>query len=145
MSAAGYFQQAVEVSVEASQLSFRVYYTPPTCTDGTVMVCHHGAGYSGLSFACFAKEVTSMTKGECGVLAMDARRHGVSQAIFNCECILLILLLIGKTKPLNETVSDENLSVDVLADDAYNLLRTIFSDPTKAPSLLVCLTMLAIC
>lgn len=53
--------------------------------------------------------------------------------------------LIGKTKPLNETVSDENLSVDVLANDAYNLLRTIFSDPTKAPSLLVCLTMLALC
>ena len=41
------------------------------------MICHHGAGYSGLTFACFAKEVTDMTKGECGVLALDARRHGI--------------------------------------------------------------------
>jgi len=40
------------------------------------MVCHHGAGYSGLSFACFAGEVREMTKGECGVLALDARGHG---------------------------------------------------------------------
>lgn len=48
------------------------------------MVCHHGAGTSGLSFACFAKEVTDMTKGECGVLALDARRHGVP--IHNLLC-----------------------------------------------------------
>ena len=40
------------------------------------MVCHHGAGYSGLSFACFAKEVTDLTNGNCGVLALDARQHG---------------------------------------------------------------------
>ena len=40
------------------------------------MVFHHGAGYSGLSFACLAKEITEMTKGECGVLSLDARRHG---------------------------------------------------------------------
>jgi hypothetical protein len=41
------------------------------------MVCHHGAGYSGISFACFAKEVTEMSKGDCGVLSLDARRHGM--------------------------------------------------------------------
>ena len=40
------------------------------------MICHHGAGYSGLSFACFAKEIADTAKGECGVLAFDARRHG---------------------------------------------------------------------
>lgn len=40
------------------------------------MVCHHGAGYSGLTFACFAREVVDQTNGECGVLALDARRHG---------------------------------------------------------------------
>lgn len=33
--------------------------------------------YSGLSFACFAKEVVKLSKGECGVLAFDARRHGM--------------------------------------------------------------------
>lgn len=40
------------------------------------MICHHGAGYSGLSFACFAKEVYDITRGELGVLAIDARAHG---------------------------------------------------------------------
>jgi len=40
------------------------------------MVCQHGAGFSGLSFACMAKEITDLSKGECGVMALDARRHG---------------------------------------------------------------------
>jgi protein phosphatase methylesterase 1 len=40
------------------------------------MICHHGARYSALSVACFAKEVADMTSKECGLLALDARRHG---------------------------------------------------------------------
>lgn len=60
-----------------SDLDVRVYYTPPKFEDGTVIVCHHGAGYSGLSFACMAKEITDMTKGECGVLAYDCCGHGM--------------------------------------------------------------------
>jgi protein phosphatase methylesterase 1 len=79
ISGASYFSEAVQVNVPASKLDFRVYYTPPQTTDGSpgsVMVCHHGAGFAGLSFALFAKEVTSMTKGELGVLSVDARRHG---------------------------------------------------------------------
>lgn len=54
----------------------RIYHTPAPAADGTVMICHHGAGYSGLSFACFAKEVAALSNGECGVMAFDARRHG---------------------------------------------------------------------
>ena len=70
----------------AAQLDFRIYYTPPKTTGsaGTVMICHHGAGTSGLSFACFAKEVSDMTEGECGVLALDARRHGVYIGVSIC-------------------------------------------------------------
>lgn len=59
-----------------SSLDVRVYYSAPKAEDGTVMVCHHGAGWSGLTFACFAKEVTRISKGECGMLAFDARGHG---------------------------------------------------------------------
>jgi protein phosphatase methylesterase 1 len=80
MSGASYFSEAVQVNVPASKLDIRVYYTPPQTTDGSpgsVMVCHHGAGFAGLSFALFAKEVTSLSKGELGVLSIDARRHGV--------------------------------------------------------------------
>jgi protein phosphatase methylesterase 1 len=40
------------------------------------MVCHHGAGYSALSFSKLAKEIAEETNGECGLLAIDARRHG---------------------------------------------------------------------
>jgi len=82
------------------------------------MVLHHGAGYSALSFAMMAKEITTETGGECGVLAMDCRRH-------------------GKTEPLDESVSDDDLSIDVLAEDAYNLLCTLFPDPSATPSLLL--------
>jgi protein phosphatase methylesterase 1 len=78
LSAASYFDEAVEVAVPSAQLTFRVYYTPPKLpgVKGTVMVCHHGAGFSALSFACFAKEVEKLSQGECGVLALDAREHG---------------------------------------------------------------------
>jgi protein phosphatase methylesterase 1 len=93
MSAAAFFAEAAQSSVPSAQLDFRIYHTPPKATDGTgtVMICHHGAGTSGLSFACFAKEVSDMTKGECGVLALDARRHGMSLRIsiwlgFNYHC-----------------------------------------------------------
>ena len=143
ISAEGYFAQAVQVSVQASGLDFRVYYTPPVIPDndsgkGTVMVCHHGAGYSGLSFACFAKEVRDRTGGECGVLAMDARRHGA--------CVLYIFIYLrfsyihnvpGKTKPINDKISDKDLSVNVLANDAYNLLSVLFPNPAEAPIFLV--------
>ena len=67
----------MQVNVPSRDLDFRVYYTLSKVKNGTLMVCHHGAGYSGLSFACFAKEVTEISKGECGVLALDARCHGV--------------------------------------------------------------------
>lgn len=76
ISASGYFGQALEINVPPVQLNFRVYYTQPKARDGTVLFCHHGAGYSALSFACFAKEVTKLSNGECGILAFDVRRHG---------------------------------------------------------------------
>lgn len=43
---------------------------------GTLFVFHHGAGYSGLSYALVAKEITRLTGGEAGVLAFDCRGHG---------------------------------------------------------------------
>ncbi|GAA5838649.1 hypothetical protein JCM11251_003253 [Rhodosporidiobolus azoricus] len=83
---------------------FRVYYTPPPAPPsssfkqstlsiaaaedddeeagsphGVVFVCVHGAGYSGLSWACLAKELAAKAaegKTCAGVLAYDARGHG---------------------------------------------------------------------
>lgn len=119
ISGASYFSEAVQVDVPASKLDVRVYYTPPQTTDGdagSVMVCHHGAGFAGLSFALFAKEITRMSKGELGVLSLDARRH-------------------GKTRPTQGS-SDEDLSLNILVQDLYNLLRVIFPDASAAPSFL---------
>jgi protein phosphatase methylesterase 1 len=79
ISGASYFSEAVQVDVPASKLDFRVYYTPPQTTDGSagsVMICHHGAGFGGLSFALFSENVRFLSDGELGVLSIDARRHG---------------------------------------------------------------------
>jgi protein phosphatase methylesterase 1 len=81
ISASNHFTQAISISVDAVGYDFRVYYTPPVTKAnelGAVLVCHHGAGYSGLTFACLAQEVTELSKGELGVLTFDARRHGES-------------------------------------------------------------------
>ncbi|KAJ6611157.1 protein phosphatase methylesterase [Mycena sp. CBHHK59/15] len=116
ISAAAFFVDALQVSVAARDLDCRVYYTPPKFADGTVMVCHHGAGYSGLSFACLAKEIGDMSKGECGVLALDARRHGMS------------------TTAAKE---DEDLSISVLVEDFVQILQAVYLDPATAPTLLL--------
>jgi len=81
------------------------------------MIMHHGAGYSALSFACLAKELDGLIGKDVGVLAFDARRH-------------------GKTIPMKGQ-SDENLSMDVLADDLVALVQTIFKDAENAPVLML--------
>ncbi|TFK33423.1 protein phosphatase methylesterase [Crucibulum laeve] len=117
ISAGSFFNDAAQVAVQARSLDCRVYYTPPKFADreGTVMVCHHGAGYSGLSFACFAKEVGELSGGECGVLAIDARRHGKTTAM--------------------DAVDDSDLSIGVLVEDLVGVLQTVFPDPAVAPTL----------
>lgn len=40
-----------------------------------MLICYHGAGASGLSFAVLAKEVRERD-AELSVLAFDARGHG---------------------------------------------------------------------
>ncbi|KZT38836.1 protein phosphatase methylesterase [Sistotremastrum suecicum HHB10207 ss-3] len=123
LSAASYFSQALEVDVPDSGLTFRVYYTPPRPSTrglGTVLVCHHGAGYSALSFACLAKEIAEASRGECGLLAFDARRH-------------------GKTFPSSSSNSgdNDNLDIQVLTTDFENLIAKVFPEPARAPSLLL--------
>ncbi|KAJ7734832.1 Alpha/Beta hydrolase protein [Mycena metata] len=120
ISAGDYFADALQVLVPARSLDCRVYYTPPGGRgETTVMVCHHGAGYSGLSFAALAREVRAQGRGELGILAADARRH-------------------GKTKSTKEgEEEDPDLSIDVLIDDFVDMLRAVFPDPAVAPTLLL--------
>jgi protein phosphatase methylesterase 1 len=84
LSASDFFSQALEVSPPGNEATFRVYLTPPEGQpgkgqnpNGTFLITHHGAGASGLSFAPLAKEVKARAP-ELGVLAFDARGHGMS-------------------------------------------------------------------
>ncbi|KAG5439162.1 hypothetical protein PCANB_001461 [Pneumocystis canis] len=76
-----YFEESVKLS------SFRLYLTRPRLflekkqQIHTFFIMHHGAGSCGLTFAYLAKEITSMTNSECGVLAYDMRGHGDSDDI----------------------------------------------------------------
>ncbi|THU97124.1 protein phosphatase methylesterase [Dendrothele bispora CBS 962.96] len=115
ISASSFFVEAVQVAVSSRKLDCRVYYTPPKFADGTVMICQHGAGYSGLSFACMAKEIADLSKGECGVMALDARRH-------------------GKT---TSSEPDDDLSIDVLVQDFVEAVSAVFTDVATAPTLLL--------
>ena len=141
ISASGYFDQALEINVPSVQLNFRVYYTPPKTGGGTVLVCHHGAGYSALSFACLAKEIKGLGNGECGVLAYDVRRHGAHTLLFDYDTLPRCHnVFTGKTVPTPECQTadvDADLDIITLVKDCVSLLTTVFSDPTASPSLLV--------
>lgn len=90
LSASAYFAQATQIDVQASGLDVRAYHTAPRVSGigeaGTVMVCHHGAGQSALTFALMAGEITDLSGGACGMLALDCRGHGAS-AIPHVRCM----------------------------------------------------------
>lgn len=118
ISASGYFDAANQVSVSSRGLESRVYYTPPKYAgrNGTVIFCHHGAGYSGLSFACFAQEVKDLSAGNCGVMSLDARRHG---------------------RTTSQHADNEDLSIEVLIEDFVELVRALFPKPEDAPTFIM--------
>ncbi|KAI5886219.1 protein phosphatase methylesterase [Schizophyllum commune H4-8] len=117
LSAAGLFAESAQIPLPDRGLDMRVYYTAAGSPTGPLLVAHHGAGYSGLSFACFAGEITSTTRGELGVLALDARRHGKTTSLVDPE--------------------PEDLSITTLVDDLVALLTTMFPDPARAPGFLL--------
>ncbi|KAL6307473.1 protein phosphatase methylesterase [Sparassis latifolia] len=121
LSAAHFFDQATQVDVPDSGLDVRVFYTPPKFANGAVMICHHGAGHSGLTFACLAKEITSLSNGECGVLALDCRGHGAWKT----------------TRRELPPPPEEDLSLETLTMDFVNLLKVVYPNSASAPTLLL--------
>lgn len=71
-----YFTQELylKVSRPTENVIYHAYIIPPT-PKGPLMVTHHGAGSSGLSFALFASQVRKALP-TAGVLSLDARGHG---------------------------------------------------------------------
>lgn len=58
------------------------FYKPPSGDNAPLIICHHGAGSSGMTFACFVKEIGGLGKDQekPGVLTFDARGHGDSSS-----------------------------------------------------------------
>ena len=55
-------------------ITHHVYFVPPA-GKAPLLVMHHGAGSSGLSFALFSSEIRKALPN-CGLLSVDARGHG---------------------------------------------------------------------
>lgn len=59
----------------SAHAKFHVYLTPPATPKAPLLVLHHGAGSSAMSFALMAKEVHKAMP-DMGILAVEARDHG---------------------------------------------------------------------
>lgn len=72
----GYFDQALDLFLSEDQSSqVRVYTKGQLSPKSSVLLCHHGAGLGGLSFAVLAKEIFSSSQ-EFSIVAYDCRGHG---------------------------------------------------------------------
>lgn len=125
ISGSGFFAQAMAVGVgqsgnaAAGPSTFRVYYTPPTSLHQSkartlpdeddedspvVYVCHHGAGYSAMSFALLSKALVERSKGKAGILALDCRGHGMSAFFVFSTRQLMHLDKQGKASAKMDTI-----------------------------------------
>ncbi|KAI3464280.1 hypothetical protein Pfo_020943 [Paulownia fortunei] len=98
----GYFDQEDDVCIPDSDNVFHIYKAG---TEGPVVFCLHGGGYSGLSFALSASKI----KEKARVVALDLRGHGKSS-----------------------TENDLDLSVETLCNDVLAILKTMFGDSPPA-------------
>lgn len=82
---------------------FHLYFTPPATPKAPLLVLHHGAGSSAMSFALMAKEVRRQMP-EMGILAVEARDHG--SVVWDADGAV-----------------DNDLSVELLSQDLLDMLR----------------------
>ncbi|XP_011095618.1 protein phosphatase methylesterase 1 [Sesamum indicum] len=97
-----YFDQEDDVCIPDSESVFHIYKAG---TEGPVVFCLHGGGYSGLSFALSASKI----KEKARVVALDLRGHGKSS-----------------------TNNDVDLSIETLCNDVLAVLKTMFGDSPPA-------------
>ncbi|XP_034675692.1 protein phosphatase methylesterase 1 isoform X1 [Vitis riparia] len=97
-----YFDQEDDVCIPDSNDVFHVYMAG---TEGPVVFCLHGGGYSGLSFALAASKI----KEKARVVAMDLRGHGKSS-----------------------TENELDLSIETLCNDVLAVLKKMYGDSPPA-------------
>lgn len=97
-----YFDEERRVAIPDTEDVFNVYTAG---SEGPVVFCLHGGGYSGLSFALAASRI----KEKARVVAMDLRGHGKST-----------------------TSDDLDLSIETLTNDAIAVIHTMYGDSPPA-------------
>ncbi|KAL8485798.1 hypothetical protein ACS0TY_027907 [Phlomoides rotata] len=97
-----YFDKVEDVHIPDSDNVFRIYKVG---TEGPVVFCLHGGGYTGLSFALSASKI----KEKARVVAVDLRGHGKST-----------------------TDNDLDLSIETLCSDVVAILKTLYGNSPPA-------------
>nr|XP_010930498.1 protein phosphatase methylesterase 1 isoform X1 [Elaeis guineensis] len=97
-----YFDKEEDITIPGTNNVFHVYMAG---SEGPVVFCLHGGGYSGLSFALSA----SIVKEKARVVAMDLRGHGKSS-----------------------TDNDLDLSIETLRNDVLAVLKTVYGNSPPA-------------
>nr|QEE59975.1 protein phosphatase methylesterase 1 [Betula platyphylla] len=98
----GYFDREDDIRIPDTEDVFHVYLGG---TEGPVVFCLHGGGYSGLSFALAASKI----KEKARVVAMDLRGH-------------------GKSASENEL----DLSIETMCNDVLAVLKSMYGDSPPA-------------
>ncbi|KAE8022278.1 hypothetical protein FH972_008090 [Carpinus fangiana] len=98
----GYFDREDDIRIPDTEDVFHVYLGG---TDGPVVFCLHGGGYSGLSFALAASKI----KEKARVVAMDLRGHGKSTS-----------------------ENDLDLSIETMCNDVLAVLKSMYGDSPPA-------------
>ncbi|XP_059452850.1 uncharacterized protein LOC132183431 [Corylus avellana] len=98
----GYFDREDDIRIPDTEDVFHVYLGG---TEGPVVFCLHGGGYSGLSFALAASKI----KEKARVVAMDLRGHGKSAS-----------------------ENDLDLSIETMCNDVLAVLKSMYGDSPPA-------------
>ncbi|KAL6715890.1 Protein phosphatase methylesterase 1 [Lecanora helva] len=103
-----YFDQELYLEIErpTEKVTYHAYLTPSSAK-GPLIITHHGAGSSGLSFALFASQVCKILP-TAGILSLDARGHGET--------------IVKKLKASSEN-SIIDLSLKTLSEDFLDVVK----------------------
>lgn len=98
----GHFDEERDILIQGSENKYHVYVAG---TEGPVVFCLHGGGYSGLSFTLAA----GIMREKVRVVAMDLRGHGLSQ-----------------------TEDDTDLSIETLCKDVFDVIDALYGNSAPA-------------
>lgn len=112
-----YFNRRDSVPCPDRQITFNVFerVSPSVSEENPLhtVLCIHGAGYTGLSWALFANTLSSLATTPLRIVAPDLRGHGLTFSSMVCA---------------PSCQSPEDLSMDILVDDVVALCRQLDLD-----------------